>query len=81
MTEGEDKEAIVQYTNEVVDRVVRSCCRNKESGWSPPLSQTVALAAELNLIANAFPDGDLRAALLELIGRVLQSTKGVNASC
>ena len=74
MSDGEQKTAIAEYTQEVFSKVVGNYCGNTTEPdlWSAPLSQVVALTAELNFIANTFPEGNLRAELLDLIGQVLQ---------
>jgi len=79
MPEGADKEALARFTEEAFSNVVTNYYANatENESRSSPLSPSIVLAADLNLIAQGFQEGNLRAALLEQVALILQ---GVDAS-
>jgi hypothetical protein len=79
MPEGADKEALARFTEEAFSNVVANYYANatENESRSSPLSPSIVLAADLNLIAQGFQESNLRAALLEQVALILQ---GVDAS-
>src|SRR5215203_6710442 len=79
MPEGADKEALARFTEEAFSNVVANYYTNatETESRSAPLSPSTVLAADLNLIAQSFQEGNLRAALQEQVALILQ---GVDAS-
>jgi hypothetical protein len=79
MPEGADKEALARFTEEAFYNIVANYYANvtETESRSAPLSPSIVLAADLNLIAQSFQEGNLRAALLEQVALILQ---GVDAS-
>jgi hypothetical protein len=79
MPEGADKEALARFTEEAFSNIVANYYANvtETESRSSPLSPSIVLAADLNLIAQSFQEGDLQAALLEQVALILQ---GVDAS-
>jgi len=79
MPEGADKEALARFTEEAFSNVVANYYANvtETESRSAPLSPSTVLAADLNLIAQSFQEGNLRAALQEQVALILQ---GVDAS-
>jgi hypothetical protein len=79
MPEGADKEALARFTEEAFSNIVANYYANvtETESRSAPLSPSIVLAADLNLIAQSFQEGNLRAALLEQVALILQ---GVDAS-
>jgi hypothetical protein len=71
---GETKEALERYVHRLTSEVIERHCSTTQQpvSWPPPLSQNVILAAELNLIAHTFQEGDLRTESLRLARQVLQ---------
>ncbi len=75
MPEGADKEALARFTEEAFSNVVANYYATNATeteSRSAPLSPSIVLAADLNLIAQSFPEGNLRAALLEQVALILQ---------
>jgi hypothetical protein len=69
--------AVIEYADDVLRKVIEHFCN--EAGADDryaPLSPAIALAAELNLVANALSEGKLRSELYDLMGQVLARESG-----
>jgi hypothetical protein len=74
MPEGRDREALARYTEEAFSNIVANYYANatEPESRSAPLSPSIVLAADLNLIAHNFQEGNLRAELLDQVALILQ---------
>jgi hypothetical protein len=74
MPEGEAREGITQFVQDTLAKVENELRWHSTTDDSEGLpSHTVQVALELNAIANVLVEGDLRAEIQQLIGRILQT--------
>jgi len=77
MPQGTNKTAIDNFADEILSKVIENYSHEHATNefWTEPLSPELVLAAQLNFIANTYPESDLRTELLRQVEWVLMRGK------